>query len=747
MPDITLTDESDFEIDIHPETQDALLGLLRHPARIRILGAILEELWNKPLSESPLQELDFALEFEAPTGMAFGDASLNIQAGIQGQFSVLTRPDKALFPHDRFLDDRQAVGGADKQIRIPPGNAYLVLGWGGSLGAGVEAAPGELEFGFSIKARSIQVTNYQLFPLDTPFGKAVEAAFQRFALPKSFSDLEDLREGTVVSVEGEGALSLSFSAELTSAASLFSTSTIFESAGALGNLARVDVEAGASVEVSSSVRFFSSYEYRFFKRSADLLRLGIYSQKGKEASFEVSAAAGVGLEVGGFNVTGLLLGLFTGSSIDTDQLKQAGLTDDQVENIEEVVKKAASGKLELGLELGLQTLRSTGPAFLYQIGLAQARNQSEAVASVNKALKGDLTDWTQRGTQPPSGIERIRSLHSAARSKVRSLRFNLFGLFNHLSLEKLLSQSFVEFDAQGDAVLVLDRATAERYKVDLNRLADQQERLRRLVLDSVMITAVYTAAGLAPKGLQIDYRHFALLQKTSRTQLKDLLDVAQALELLSVQKEEQILSQADDFGRTSLLAETGYQKDAVVGMFVRQVSEKRVEPLERGHFESLGRKAFIQLLDGDMATSAIERAGLLADDSLWARVSALGNPQVIVRLPEVSRTGQVTARVFAGDYLSIRWWSRSMRRLSEALAELLNFLSDHPGVGLTDPDYAEKRKELAKAASKVADDTESRFDDPWGMIAMDLAAKREGTARVLLTIPELNDFEYEKERG
>ncbi len=743
MPEINLTDGSGFDVEIHPETQQELLGLLRKPARIRMLGQTLEELWNKPLSESPLQELDFGLEFESPVPMAFGGASLMIKAGIQGHFSVLTRAGKALFAEDRFLEDRQVVAGPDNQIRIPEGQACLVLGWGGTIGAGIEQ--GELEFGFSAD-KSVEVTNYLFFPLDTSFGTAVEAAFRRFSVPQSFSDLEKLQEGTVISVQGEGGLTFSFSPQVTAAGVPFATSAIADSAGALGDLATVEVVAGGSVGVSFAVRHFSSHEYRFFKHSNQQLRFGVYSQKGTKSSFELSAAAGAGLEVGGFDVAGRILGIFTGSSIDTDQLKQAGLTDDQIENIEEVVEKAVNAKLELGLDLGLEGMRSEGPAFLYQIDLAQARGQSEAVASVDKALKGDLTDWTRHGTQMPAGIERIRSLHSTARSKVRSLRFNLFGLFNHLSLEKLLSQSVIEYDAQGDAVLVLDRATAKRYKIDVNRLADQEKRLSRLVLDSVMITAAYCSAGLAPHGLRVNYRHFKLRQKTSRPQLKDLLDVAQALELLTVQAKHQTLAQADDFGRTSLLAETGYRKNGVLEMFVKQVAGGRFEPRDRGHFDGLGREAFRLLLEGDQAAGARDRGDLLADGDLWLRLKAQGNPEAIIRLPEVARTGPVTPHVFAGDYLSIRWWSKSMRQLSEALAELLNFLSDRPGIGLTDPDYADKRKKLAKAASKVADDTESRFDDPWGMIAMDLAAKRQGTARVRITIPNLS-FEYEKERG
>jgi len=82
---------------------------------------------------------------------------------------------------------------------------------------------------------------------------------------------------------------------------------------------------------------------------------------------------------------------------------------------------------------------------------------------------------------------------------------------------------------------ITDQAGAERIGFAADNFAQDSAKLRRVLAESLLITAVYRGTGAVLGGPQLGshYWFFALYQKTNREQMTDYLTIAQALQLLS----------------------------------------------------------------------------------------------------------------------------------------------------------------------------------------------------------------------
>ncbi len=84
-----------------------------------------------------------------------------------------------------------------------------------------------------------------------------------------------------------------------------------------------------------------------------------------------------------------------------------------------------------------------------------------------------------------------------------------------------------------------------------------------------------------------------------------------------------------------------------------------------------------------------------------------------------------------------------MRKMAEELVEVRKFFAAHPNPAPGDNAFRKVRKRFRKRAAAVAKTTKKQFGDPWGLIALDLAADHKASAKVRFTWDVIS---YYKER-
>jgi hypothetical protein len=177
----------------------------------------------------------------------------------------------------------------------------------------------------------------------------------------------------------------------------------------------------------------------------------------------------------------------------------------------------------------------------------------------------------------------------------------------------------------------------------------------------------------------------------------------------------------DDFGRTTVYAETQYDEALTTSLFLADNGTPRF--LEE--YELAGRGA-IQLLVAEHGDDSFRRRPAI-DDVLWAQMKSNGQAQFRFMFPE-AHVGAITA-----DYTVIVWWSQAMRTAAERLAQIHAFFSAHPNGSSQDSEFQKLRGQLAKSLAEIAANTKEEFGRPWGLLAMDLASGRQAESSINIT--------------
>jgi hypothetical protein len=86
------------------------------------------------------------------------------------------------------------------------------------------------------------------------------------------------------------------------------------------------------------------------------------------------------------------------------------------------------------------------------------------------------------------------------------------------------------------------------------------------------------------------------------------------------------------------------------------------------------------------------------------------------------------------DYLAIEWWTASMRKTAEILAQM-NRLAGPSGEAPDDPHFQALRQNLASHLRDVAAKAHEQFGSRWGLVAMFLVAGMTVKAEVHIISP------------
>jgi hypothetical protein len=307
---------------------------------------------------------------------------------------------------------------------------------------------------------------------------------------------------------------------------------------------------------------------------------------------------------------------------------------------------------------------------------------------------------------------------------------NLLGLVNFLSLADLVRKCIVVKDPDSGDLTIADSTTGAR--INAETMPDRRrDALHKAMFASLMLTATYRVSNaVAMTGLSSKNFHFAFSANTITTTLADYLNWFFVMNLLSAAQRDDYLKQFVGGGGSTCLLRTAFDDEACRSLFFQSPAQLWAED----HYLDIGRRAMLALIDPSDGDANRYRYALL--DQLWpAALSAVptNNLAALVGLQLTDTQDLAITQVLRGDVYTITWWADAMCKAGAAIVKMQQFLAGQdPASIATTQEFANQRAELQKKMAEVIHDSQTRFDEPWGLLAMFWAAgSRSASAKLV----------------
>jgi len=716
MPTINLTDRLGVEVNAELNDDSSLAKYLKGLTKLKFDGFKFADLKNTTLDQAPLNSLETGITFSQPIAVG-GNSELRIDAGVSGGIKLFSPEDEQLFDPKVYEDP----------IQIQANQFYVGIDTTAEFSPEFTSASGDLSFGLS-GGSSLGFSSYRLFEktgaANFPLWlDALKESVANFIIPRDLDDLSKMSVGSVATVAGSGSLKVSGEVELLSAVNPLASLNLPEPLGAL------ELSSGGSIKVGASFEISGAFQIRVHKTGADKATLGIYRERGKEFNVKATASIGAAVAVGDFQLLEpLLKAISSNPEKDLEKLK-AELDEGEVETIRKVVEAGISRKLEIAVALELTSQSTSSAAFLFGIELSKL--DASGREALHQALGGDLRKLPAQQQQLPAGISLVRTIFTEVKKQKHALKFNLLGIYNFISVSTLILEGRVMFERETGELVITDKATASRISASSLNFAADGEKLRKVLAESVLISAAYRCSKLVLQQpeLKLAHSYFELHTRTDQTTMKNNLDVFEALGLMKQADKEKILSLAHEFGRTTFYAETAFDDPLIQALFL-----KDGKPRTQAEYELAGREALALLIQKGERDEF--RRMPAVDPELWKEMAKLGQPS----FPLIAKFKNLSKAQLAfvdNDFSVIMWWAKSMKEMGETLAEVRKFISQNPGANPLAEPFKGLRKKLGSKLKEVASKTRSEFGEPWGLVAMDLASGRRASAAARLHSPSL----------
>lgn len=717
MPTIKIQDNLSAELAVAaPAPSSAFSKYLKGDLAILLAAPELAKAFPKPLAPGKNMALSFGLNFQTPLEFGTTHTEWTLGASARAQLGVTAKTPSALFDQEHF----------GEPIVVPDGQAYVWFAFQPSLKLGVAGGEGDLSFGFNAGS-TLDIRSCRLFPAGAgapTLAECAGAVLRDFSVPGDLEDLRNMPAGSVTAVSGSGSFQISGSFDLAAAVNPLATPKL----PLVGR--PLSVTAGASLDVGARVRISGDYQIRAQKVDGQTVRLGLYKRAGSQFSFNVNASAGASATAFGKDLFSILMRKISADpEADAAQLERAGLSDAQAAAIQSAVQAAVDRTLSVAFEFEFSALKSEEAAFLYEIRLDQL--DQEAALAVHHALDGDFSSLTGLQDLSLPGITPVRDLTNDLRKRGVTLRLNLLGIVNAISLSELVRSGSVTFEPVSGALVIADEVSSEKIRITARPLEADGQKLRKAVFESLMVTAAYHASRVAVEHeFSAAQSYFEFHQTTNARTMADNLDAVAGLGLMTADDQRQALGDVRQFGASTLLLETRFDTSAVRALFVNAAGK----PYDQDRYEKIGRQAMLALVAADPNDF---RHTPLENDRLWKKMKSVGQPGFPFVLPAPLNQG-VPLGVISADYTVIVWWAETMAEAAAALVEMEEFLQTVNPDGLQENNgFKKRRRALVDRLGEAVAKNQSTFGDPWGLLALDAAAGGRADARAMVVSPQL----------
>jgi hypothetical protein len=577
----------------------------------------------------------------------------------------------------------------------------------GSFSAGAVGSAGDFWFGLNAASTVTIAFDKALSGAagDTTLGGAVGRMLSGFVIPVSAADLGLLGAGDVASVSGQGSLTVSGGFDIAAMVNPLASVKLPLNAGT------IEVKDGAMAGVSASVTISGGYQIRAWGLAGGAVGLRFQKQKGASLRTDFTASAGASVKLGRSDLLTGLLGAISGSGADPKLL--AGLTEDETNTFNAALQEGVDHSLQAALDLALETAAEDDALFEYEI--QPGTLDSTSTSAVNRALRGDLTALT--GLERPAGVTPRSSVLTRMRSHGVTLKVNLLGIVNLISLEKLIGKCEILSDRASGGVTIKETAESEHIGAISDPYA-RQEALRKAIFESVLVTTTYRASGaVAMPGLHCANLHFVVNRDTNAANVQGYLNWFAALNLMAKGEVAAALAGYTGEKTSTCLLRTELDDAACENLFLAGGQAR-----DEAYYREFGRQALRALLHPESSAIEAARYRFLDDPGTWAQAVRIGpSPELRQLIPLDPRDpgfDMVLADV-SGDLYDIVWWAESMTKAGAALVEMRQFLKGRDPVGLKDDaEFQRQCAGLQKLMMSVVAKSKARFGEPWGMVSL-----------------------------
>jgi hypothetical protein len=716
MPTFSLTDNFNNPVSV-PVQWTSLSGLFKYlkseglhlivfPDFIEHKDQLISQIVPQPLNA----QLKVGYKFQ------LGGAKAEIDVTPQAQIAVeaIATAGSNLFDGDPF-----AVAAT-----VPPNVAYVGLTLDGSLDLDISGTSGDLTFGFDHNT-DLNLGYWRAFPASganqPTLGDAFAQAISSFVIPGDLTDLSQLRPDDICTVSGTGSLSVSGGIQITASPNPLASVDLPLNAGT------ITVQEGVMAGLTVSFMITGAYQMRVRRLDANTVELSFLKQKGTVLKTELNASGGIAATKSGSGMD--LIGHWLGAidpKTDNSQLLQGGLTADEAQELSDAIKGAINHSLQASFDEALSHVTDDQAAFQYHIDVDAAQRDPVANEAVHRALKGDISYLTalEGGIKPDgtiaAGVKMINSVFSVAVKKEVSFKVNLLGLLNILSLSDLVRGSKIIQDPVTGDLTIADSVTGTQIEAIVEP-PKRQERVRRAMFESLLVTAAYKASGaIEAFDLTSQSFHFALNQNTNAGVMADYLNWLVALNLMSPSDKQQLLESFHGQGFSTCLLRTALTDDQCRSMFFDEQGNLRPE----AYYLDYGRRALMALLNDKVGPFDRYRYNLL--DQQWQQALETGaSPQLaqVAGITTANPNYQAILSQLIGDVYDITWWASGMVEAGRQLQSMISFLAGRDPASLrNDPAFEIQRGALQNKMAKVVGRSKTRFDEPWGLVSLFWAA-------------------------
>jgi hypothetical protein len=488
----------------------------------------------------------------------------------------------------------------------------------------------------------------------------------------------------------------------------------------------VAVKAGVAAGLSASFTISGSYQMRARRKDADTIEVSFLRESGTTLKADLSTSVGITAKLGGTDLIASILGAISKDPVGDKKLL-ADLRPAEIKTLSDAIKDGLNHSLQACLDVVLSTATDDQAAFQYEIRPAQL--SADSSAAVDKALEGDLSlltamegDMRDGGALAP-GVTMLSSVLSETRKRGVTLKINLLGILNYLTVSELIPNSEALTDTVTGDLTIKETVTGNSLVAVVEPL-ERNEALRKAIFESVLATTSYRAGkAVALPDLSCDQMHFALNQNTNQQIMGDYLSWFIPLNLLTRQDKTTILTPFTDGGPSTCVLRTSFGDAACASMFFDVNGNLRA----KSYYLEIGRQALRALLDPEH--QAIDRLRYqIVDDAIWPTALHTGANVSLGPLAGLS-VGDDRVEYLIGDVKVITDWAEAMVEAGAFVENVRAFVGDSdPTTLFQSEEFKTKRDALQKKLSAMVKASRTRFEKPWGMVCLFWAAGSPATA-------------------
>ncbi len=713
MPDFTITDSLGNPVDISQVKWTSASSLLNY-AKTELLHLIVAPDYIKLKDQLLTAAAPNPVKFTLSLGHDFeiGGASPEVDITPKGKVELKIN---ATADADLFQDDDFHVAA-----QVPAQTGYLGLSFMGSVDAAVSASSGDVTFGID-GSGAITYEYFKAFPTgvnEPTVTAAMNAMLACFTIPAAVEDLANLDVNDVCCVSGTGSLKVSGGVDFSLPVNPLASVKLPLPGGTL------TVQDGVVAGISAEVTLTGSYQIRVEKQEGGIIRLSCLQAASKAFEVDASASAGVTVNLGTTDLLAKMLGAIEKGGVDPKVL--ASLSADEIGDFNGAIKQGLDHSLQASLNLALSTERDKGVAFQYE--LAPGSFDAQARDAVGRALKGDLRMLTALeakaqpdGTVAP-GIKLLNSVLSAARTKSASLRVNLLGIVNLITISQLVSKCEILFEPSSGELTIKETAQSEKISAITDPIK-KRDALRKALFDSVLTTTTYVVGKtVAMPSLSCTAVYFVANRNTNKQAIADYTNWFTMLHLMTADERRGIVAGFGGGGDSACTIRVPLDDRFCEALFFDRAGALR--PV--AEYLEIGRQALKSLLDPTANAINPIRYQILNDANTWANAVKIGpSPELrsLIPLNSTDPSFDVALQVVMGDVYDIAWWASGMETAGKALQQVRAFLAGRDAASLGgDPAFANQRNGLQKAMLNMVATSRARFDQPWGLMCLFQAA-------------------------